>query len=169
MLARVQHVRIAVLSLVVGCDAGAPAPADAPAKAAAPEPPTLTGADVCKAWRTVEVPPHVVVIAASATEGAIRPAHGKSAMVGQIVELRAESGAVEDGKKRIDGIGLTREFELTHDGTAWAIADQKVVSRDEIFVLRKGPDEDPRKLFGAQVIERYGPKGGTPCELPTAR
>lgn len=31
------------------------------------------------------------------------------------------------------------------------------------------PDQDPRKLFGAQVIERYGPKGGTVCELPAAK
>ena len=168
MLARVRNLRLAVLLAGLACDGNA-APADSgDTKAATPSEPTLTPADVCKAWASVEVPPHVVVIAASATQGAIAKAPEGDGMSGQVVELRAESGAIENGQKRIDGIGLTRKFTLKHDGTAWTIADQKVVARDEIFYLRKAPDQDPRKLFGAQVIERYGPKGGTPCAVPGA-
>lgn len=169
MLARVRTLRLAVLVVCIGCDRDGGAAADAgPAKAATPSPPTLAPADVCAAWSTLEVPPHVVVIAASATQGAIAPAPDGKGMTGQVVELRAESGAIENGQKRIDGIGLTRKFTLEHDGAAWTIVDQKVVSRDEIFYLRKAPDQDPRKLFGTQVIERYGPKGGTACPLPAA-
>jgi hypothetical protein len=155
------------LFAVLGCDGSTPADTGT-ASTQAPAKPTLTGADVCKAWSALEVPPHVAVIAASATQGAIAAAPDGGGMTGQVVELRAESGAIEDGQKRIDGIGLTRKFTMTHDGTTWTIVDQKVVARDEIFYLRKAPDQDPRKLFGAQVIERYGPKGGTACELPTA-
>jgi hypothetical protein len=169
MIARVRILRLAVVCACLGCDAGAGEPADsATAKASAPSEPTLEPADVCAAWSTLEVPPHVAVIAASATKGAIAPAPDGSGMTGQVVELRAESGAIENGQKRIDGIGLTRKFTLKHDGTSWTVVDQKVVSRDEIFYLRKAPDQDPRKLFGAQVIERYGPKGGTACQLPPA-
>jgi hypothetical protein len=169
MIARVRTLRLAVLLACLGCDGNA-APADSgSAKATTPSEPTLTPADVCKAWASVEVPPHVVVIAASATQGAIAKASDGDGMTGQVVELRAESGAIENGQKRIDGIGLTRKFTLKHDGTAWTIAEQKVVARDEIFYLRKAPDQDPRKLFGTQVIERYGPKGGTPCEVPGAQ
>jgi len=168
MLAGVRPLRIAVLFASIGCDGNA-APADSgTAKAAEPSQPTLEPADVCKAWAQLEVPPHVVVIAASATKGAIAAAPDGAGMTGQVVELRAESGAIENGQKRIDGIGLTRKFTLRHDGTAWAVVDQKVVSRDEIFYLRKAPDQDPRKLFGTQVVERYGPKGGTACEVPAA-
>jgi hypothetical protein len=167
MIARVRILRIAVLLGCIGCDGNAGQPADSgAAKAATPTEPVLGPADVCAAWSTLEVPPHVAVIAASATQGAIASAPDGAGMTGQVVELRAESGAIENGQKRIDGIGLTRKFTLKHDGKAWTVVDQKVVSRDEIFYLRKAPDQDPRKLFGAQVIERYGPKGGTACALP---
>lgn len=124
--------------------------------------------EVCKAYLTLSTPPHVIPIAASATEGAIKPAADGSGMKAQIVELRAETGPVENGQRRIDGISLTRELTLRNDGGTWTVIAESGTSRSELFYLHKTPDHDPRKLFGASVIERYGPKGGTACTLPSA-
>lgn len=150
---------------VVGCDADKPASRDTPTPSA-PALPALTPDDVCKAFAALPTPGHVTVIAASATENAIEPTADGTAMTAQVAELRAETGPVENGQRRIAGITLTRELTLKHDGTAWSVASEKGVSRSEIFYIRKTPDHDPRTLFGAQVVERYGPKGGKACALP---
>lgn len=121
---------------------------------------------MCKAFVAVPTPPHIVTIAASATESAIEPTPDGTGMKADVFELRAESGPVENGQRRIDGITVIRELVLKHDGKAWSITSDKATSRSEIFYVHKTADHNPRKLFGAQVIERYGPKGGTPCELP---
>ncbi|MBC8071408.1 MAG: hypothetical protein IAG13_23985 [Deltaproteobacteria bacterium] len=158
-----------VLGSVMACDA-APVPestnltanAAAGTAAIAVKP---TGAEVCKAFATLPVPPDVVTIAASATEGAIEPTADGTGMNAQVVELRAESGPVTNGKRRIDGITLVRELVLRNDGGGWSVVTERSSSRSEIFYVHKTPEHDPRKLFGAQIVERYGPKGGLPCEL----
>lgn len=155
---------VLVLALV-GCDADKPA-ADAALSAPAPSLPALTPEEVCQAFVELPTPSHVVIIAASATHNAIAPRADGTGMTAKVVELRAESGAVENGQRRIDGITLTRELTLKHDGAKWSVVGDKGVSRSEIFYVRKTPDHDPRTLFGAQVVERYGPKGGTACALP---
>lgn len=155
--------------LQVACDAKddeATAAGPSAPSAAAPALPSLSGADVCKAFVAVPTPPHIVTIAASATESAIEPTPDGTGMKADVFELRAESGPIENGQRRIDGITVIRELVLKHDGKAWSIASDKATSRSEIFYVHKTADHNPRKLFGAQVIERYGPKGGTPCELP---
>lgn len=126
-----------------------------------------TGAQVCKAFATLPTPPDVVTIAASATEGAIEPTADGSGMNAQIVELRAESGPVENGRRRIDGITLVRELVLRDEGGTWKVVTDRSSSRSEIFYVHKTPEHDPRTLFGAQIVERYGPKGGVACELPS--
>jgi hypothetical protein len=125
-----------------------------------------SGTEVCKAFLALPTPPDIVMIAASATEGAIEPTADGTGMNAQIVELRAESGPVEHGQRRIDGITLMRELVLHREGDTWSVATDRSSSRSEIFYVYKTPEHDPRKLFGAQIVERYGPKGGVPCELP---
>lgn len=156
------------LVVCIGCDTkddGKPA-AEGPSAPSAATLPSLSGAEVCKLFVAVPTPPHIVTIAASATESAIEPTADGTGMKAQVFELRAESGPVENGQRRIDGITVIRELVLKHDGTTWSIASDKSTSRSEIFYVHKTADHNPRKLFGAQVIDRYGPKGGTPCELP---
>lgn len=158
-----------IASALVGCDAKpeAPPPTVTLEAGAAAHP---TGApstdDVCKAYLALPPDPNVVPIAASATEGAIRLTADGGGMKAQIVELRAEAGPIENGQRRIDGISVTRELTLRNDG-AWTVVAESSSSRSELFYVHKTPDHDPRKLFGASVIERYGPKGGTACALPT--
>jgi hypothetical protein len=162
---------VLIATTLLACDAEPeqpPAPITIKSGAAARPAGAPSTDDVCKAYLTLSAPPHVIAIAASATEGAIKPAPDGSGMKAQIVELRAETGPVENGKRRIDGISLTRELTLRNDGGTWTVINESDTSRSELFYLHKTPDHDPRTLFGASVIERYGPKGGTPCALPTA-
>lgn len=164
------RITVLVATTLVACDSE-PAPAPEPITikaggAARPEGAPSTE-DVCAAYLTLTSPPHVIPIAASATEGSIKPAPDGSGMRAQIIELRAETGPVENGQRRIDGIAINRDLTLRNDGSTWKVIAESSTSRSELFYLHKTPDHDPRTLFGASVIERYGPKGGTPCKLPT--
>jgi hypothetical protein len=61
------------------------------------------------------------------------------------------------------GFVHARRLTLTKDDAGWSVSKEDVTSHNEIFYVRRPVGDDPATLFGDQIMQRYGPKGGVAC------
>lgn len=148
-------------SLLLACDAKKDTLPDAPTGADPVSLPSV--ADVCAAYRGVELPENVFVLSATVVEKGIKHTADKSAAVLEVTELRSESEPPEGERQMHRGFVQTRRLTLEPGDGAWSVKSEEQTARDRIFYVRRPLDEDPRNFFGAQIVERYGPKGGIDC------
>lgn len=147
--------------LLLACDSAPDILTDAPAQS---EPVALPSvAEVCTAYRAVELPENVFVLSATVVEKGIKHTVDKSGAVLEVTELRSESEPPEGERQMHRGFVQTRRLTLSRSDGGWTVSKEEQTARDRIFYVRRPLDEDPRNFFGAQIVERYGPKGGTDC------
>ncbi|MCR9161317.1 MAG: hypothetical protein ACE37F_12340 [Nannocystaceae bacterium] len=148
-------------SLLLACDSKTESLPDAPT---GPDPVGLpTAADVCAAYKAVDLPQNVFVLSANLVEAGIKHTADKGAAVVEVTELRSESEPPEGERQMHRGFVQTRRLTLEPADTGWAVRNEEETSRDRIFYVRRPLGEDPRTFFGEQIVQRYGPKGGIDC------
>ena len=147
--------------LVLACDAKEPA--DEEAKLADAPPRLPTPEEVCAVYKALPLPDNTFVLTATTTKLSIRSTFDGKGATAEISELRSESEPPEGDRQMHRGISVGRRLTMTLEGGRWAFSKEEETSRDRIFYVRRPVGDDPRNLFGAQVMERYGPKGGVVC------
>ena len=147
--------------LLLACDAKSETLPDAPTETDAIALPSV--ADVCAAYRAVDLPENVFVLSATVVEKGIKHTADKASAVVEVTELRSESEPPEGERQMHRGFVQTRRLTLKPGSGTWSVSAEEETARDRIFYVRRPVGEDPRNFFGEQVVERYGPKGGTDC------
>lgn len=149
--------------LLFACDSKDSGEGEAAKTAQADAPVLPSPQDVCSAYKAVPRPDNVFVISATTAPRSIKENFDKTAALADVTELRSESEPPDGERQMHKGFVHSRRLTLAKDGPSWKVTKEEVTSHNEIFYVRRPVGQDPRKLFGAQIIERYGPKGGVAC------